>query len=132
METLTTEYSEKEPPGSPASPHAPVGAQLQTLQLSEDLHSGQRSRLWADVTTEQWSDWRWQMVHRLRTLEDFQAVLNLSGAEVDGITIACKKFAVAVTPYFASLMDREDANCPIRRQAAVFRPCSPPRMATCG
>ena len=69
------------------------------------------------ATPEQWSDWRWQMVHRLRTLEDFQAVLNLSGAEVDGITIACKKFAVAATPYFVSLMDRDDPNCPIRRQA---------------
>jgi len=65
---------------------------------------------------EQWNDWRWQMSHRLRTLEDFQAILNLSGEEIDGLTISCKKFNVAATPYFASLMDRDDPNCPIRRQ----------------
>jgi lysine 2,3-aminomutase len=56
------------------------------------------------------------LAHRLRTLEDFQSVLNLSGEESDGLTIACKKFAVAATPHFVSLMERDNPDCPIRRQ----------------
>ena len=68
------------------------------------------------ATDEQWADWRWQMSHRFRTLEQFQSVLSLSGEEMDGLTIACKKFTVAVTPFWVSLMDRDDPSCPIRRQ----------------
>ena len=69
-----------------------------------------------DATDEQWADWRWQMSHRLRTLEDFQSVLHLTGEEIDGLTIACQKFVVGVPPYWVSLMDRDDPACPIRRQ----------------
>ena len=115
METLTTEYSEKEPPGSPASPHAPVGAQLQTLQLSEDLHSGQRSRLWADVTPEQWSDWRWQMRNRVTSLEQLRQLIHLTPDEEQAVRLK-PELRVAITPHFAALMDPDDPNCPIRRQ----------------
>ena len=69
-----------------------------------------------DATDEQWTDWRWQMSHRLRTLEDFQAVLNLTGEEIDGLTLAGQKFVVGVPPYWVSLMDRDNPACPIRRQ----------------
>ena len=100
-----------EPPG-PSRPAALleqvsyVGAKPSNLVGREAFHA----------TDEQWSDWRWQMSHRLRTLEDFQAVLNLSGEEIDGLTIACKKFTVAATPHWVALMDRDDPNCPMRRQ----------------
>jgi len=69
-----------------------------------------------DATDEQWSDWRWQMSRRLRSQQDFQRILELSGEEMDGLTIACKKFVVGVTPYWASLMERDNPDCPIRRQ----------------
>ncbi|MEH2277015.1 MAG: KamA family radical SAM protein [Nostoc sp.] len=65
---------------------------------------------------ERWNDWRWQMRHRLTKLEHFQRLLRLSATEEQGLLIAPEKFAVAVTPYFASLLDPEDPLCPLRLQ----------------
>jgi lysine 2,3-aminomutase len=64
---------------------------------------------------EQWRDWRWQLSHRLNTAEDFARVIRLTPEEVTGLS-APGLFRVDVTPYFASLMDPDDPNCPIRRQ----------------
>jgi lysine 2,3-aminomutase len=65
---------------------------------------------------DRWSDWRWQMRHRLCKLEHFQGLLQLANAEQRGLAIAPDKFAVAVTPHFASLLDPEDPLCPLRLQ----------------
>ena len=65
---------------------------------------------------ERWHDWQWQMRHRLTKLEHFEKLLRLTPSEIEGLMIAPDKFAVAVTPYFASLLDPEEANCPLRIQ----------------
>ena len=71
--------------------------------------------LWADVSDQQWNDWRWQLTHRLNTIDDFARVIRLTPEEVAGLS-APGHFRVDVTPYFASLMNPDDPNCPIRRQ----------------
>jgi lysine 2,3-aminomutase len=63
-----------------------------------------------------WADWRWQMRHRLQRLEQFEQLLELSPKERTGMARAGQRFAVAVTPHFAALMDPRDPSCPIRRQ----------------
>ncbi|MFZ5915553.1 MAG: lysine 2,3-aminomutase [Chloroflexota bacterium] len=70
---------------------------------------------WLDTPLEQWNDWRWQLAHRLNTVADFERVLRLTPHEIAGLS-AAERFRVDVTPYFASLMDPDDPNCPIRRQ----------------
>jgi lysine 2,3-aminomutase len=37
--------------------------------------------LFKDVTDEQWNDWHWQVSHRLSTVEDIAAVVNLTDQE---------------------------------------------------
>ncbi|HEY0782007.1 MAG TPA: KamA family radical SAM protein [Thermoanaerobaculia bacterium] len=63
-----------------------------------------------------WSDWRWQMRHRLTRLDQFEKLLRLTEAERRGLSLASEKFSVAVTPQFAALIDPDDPACPIRRQ----------------
>lgn len=70
---------------------------------------------WEHVTWEQWNDWRWQMAHRLHSVEDFASFMNLTPDEIVGLS-APDRFRVDVTPYFASLIDPDDPNCPIRKQ----------------
>lgn len=74
-----------------------------------------RPSLWAAIPDEQWQDWRWQLAHRLNTLEDFAAFIQLTPEEIEGLS-AEQKFRVDVTPYFASLIDPTDPYCPVRRQ----------------
>jgi lysine 2,3-aminomutase len=74
-----------------------------------------RAELWADVPDEKWNDWRWQLSHRLNRLEELRQVMRLTAEEEEGIR-AKHRFRLDITPYFASLIDPEDPNCPIRRQ----------------
>jgi lysine 2,3-aminomutase len=67
------------------------------------------------VPLEKWQDWRWQLSHRLNSVEELSEVIELTPGEVAGLS-AAHRFRVDVTPYFASLMDRSDPACPIRRQ----------------
>lgn len=70
---------------------------------------------WTDVSAEDWQDWRWQLKHRLNSIEDLEALIELSPEEREGLR-APHHFRVDITPYFAQLMDPTDVNCPIRRQ----------------
>jgi lysine 2,3-aminomutase len=74
-----------------------------------------RPALWADVPDEQWDDWRWQLSHRLNSLDELKQLVNLTPEEVEGLS-AEDKFRVDVTPYFASLIDPDDPICPVRQQ----------------
>ncbi len=70
---------------------------------------------WEEVAPSLWNDWRWQLSHRLNSIEEFQAFIDLTPDEIAGLS-APGRFRVDITPYFASLIDPHDPNCPIRRQ----------------
>lgn len=90
--------------------------QTQHAESQEPPSSGQTPPApWQDVPLDRWRDWRWQLSHRLNTVEDFARVIRLTPDEMVGLS-APGRFRVDVTPYFASLMDPDDPNCPIRRQ----------------
>ncbi len=72
---------------------------------------------WQGVSEREWNDWRWQLRHRVTQLEHLKEILELTPEEIEGIQRSKGRLALAVTPYFVSLMDPVNSNCPIRRQA---------------
>jgi lysine 2,3-aminomutase len=65
-----------------------------------------------------WTDWRWQMKNRIRTVATLRAkfpALDVSS----GLIQAARKFPLAITPYYASLIRRPDSSDPI------FQMCVP-------
>ncbi len=72
--------------------------------------------LWKDVSPEEWTDWKWQVRNRLRTVEELKQVINLTPEEEAGLAYAAHGFPAGINPYYVSLMDPDDPNCPIRRQ----------------
>ena len=74
-----------------------------------------RPAMWAHVLDDQWNDWRWQLSHRISTYEEFAQLLELTPEEEIGLK-APNKFRTEITPYFASLIDRFDPDCPVRLQ----------------
>jgi len=72
--------------------------------------------LWADVPEADWKDWKWQLKNRLTQVEQIEERLELTPDERAGCYFANKKLALAITPYFFNLIDRDDPDCPIRRQ----------------
>jgi lysine 2,3-aminomutase len=77
--------------------------------------------LWKDVTEEQWEDWRWQLKNRITTLDQIAKVLILTPQEEEGIRKSRGRLSMAVTPYWVTLMDAADPDCPIRRQAVPLK-----------
>ncbi|HET6304215.1 MAG TPA: KamA family radical SAM protein [Myxococcota bacterium] len=68
------------------------------------------------VAPEKWTDWVWQMQERVRTAEDLASFVKPHPDEVRAITALAERFRFVITPYYASLMDPDDPECPIRRQ----------------
>lgn len=69
-----------------------------------------------DVSTDKWSDWKWQLKNRIQTLDELRAWIEPTPEEVAGIDATNGLFRWQITPYYASLMDPLDPDCPIRRQ----------------
>ncbi len=63
-----------------------------------------------------WIDWKWQMIHRIRSLEQLRDWITPVPGEIEGIKRTKSFFRWRITPYYASLMDPDDAGCPVRRQ----------------
>jgi lysine 2,3-aminomutase len=75
----------------------------------------------ANPTREEWSDWRWQMRHAVRTAGELERRLRLTGDERAGLEETAAHFRFAATPYYLSLADRDDAWCPVRMQIVPVR-----------
>lgn len=84
--------------------------------MTEDIGAAAAAQAWG-VTPADWGDWRWHMRNRLRTADALERRIALSPEEIAGIGAVAGVYDWFVTPYYASLMDREDPQCPIRLQA---------------
>ena len=80
-------------------------------------HDYKRIPLYKDVKPEQWNDWHWQMANDIKDVESLAKVVKLSDKEKLDIAEVLKKFRMAITPYYASLIDQSDPSCPVRLQA---------------
>ena len=68
-------------------------------------------------TAKERSDWRWQARNAISTVEDLTRALPLTEREIEGASRAEREgMPIAITPYYLSLVDRDDPACPIRRQ----------------
>jgi len=71
---------------------------------------------WSSESPPDWDSWQWQLKNRLTSLPDLERFLHLSPEEREGVILSGCKLALAVTPHFFNLVDRDDPECPIRRQ----------------
>ncbi len=66
---------------------------------------------------QHWWDWRWQLRNRITSLEVLKELISLTPKEKEGVRRSAGRLSMAITPYFFSLIDRTDPDCPIRKQA---------------
>jgi len=102
--------------GSTLLPREPIKS-VCSAEVNPSAEEEHQPNPWKEATEEEWDDWRWQLRHRVTRAEPLKLILNLSPEEIEAIEASKGRMATAITPYFAKLMDRNDSNCPIRRQA---------------
>ncbi len=73
---------------------------------------------WAgrNIPAEDWNSHTWQLKNRITTLRQLEEHLVLSEDERNGVVLSGTKLAMSITPHFFNLIDREDPECPIRKQ----------------
>jgi lysine 2,3-aminomutase len=71
---------------------------------------------WPEATDAEWNDWRWQLRHRITTLEQAEQHLRLTPDEREGLLLTRHKLAFAITPHYFNLIEPDNPDCPIRRQ----------------
>jgi lysine 2,3-aminomutase len=71
---------------------------------------------WQDISSADWSDWRWQFRNRVRTLPELAALLKRPTFPHRTLEAVTDVYPFAVTPYYFSLMDQDDENDPIYLQ----------------
>ena len=76
-----------------------------------------RFELFPNVTDEQWNDWKWQVKNRIETLEDLKKYVSLTPEEEEGVKKTLQTLRMAITPYYVSLIDPNNPECPVRKQA---------------
>ena len=86
------------------------------VRIARRARDYQQISLYRDVNPLDWEDWHWQMRNRITKLDQISQVIKLTPSETEGIKNAKGRMAMAVTPYWATLLDPEDPQCAIRRQ----------------
>jgi lysine 2,3-aminomutase len=123
-----------EPPGSPSEPTStPLSSNLIELTnarpsswrqaeglLSRPFEPRQRGERFPHAPDSrafrrEWNDWRWQLRNRIRSLEQLERIFQLSPDEHAAVARHKGSLPVGITPYYASLMGRDDPLEPLRR-----------------
>ena len=72
------------------------------------------------VPDRKWKDYKWQLEHSIKDIATFEQLTGIVFAEEEREELrkTVKKFPMSITPYFASLIEKENyRNDPIFKQA---------------
>ncbi|HEY1630375.1 MAG TPA: KamA family radical SAM protein [Rhizomicrobium sp.] len=77
------------------------------------------ARVYPGTTTAEWNDWHWQFRARIRSLADLEKAFVLCDDERTAAQRHAGALPVGITPYYASLMSRDDPSEPLRRTHVI-------------
>ena len=80
-----------------------------------------RAVLFPHATDSQWNDWRWQLRHSVRSLEELEKLVPLTDGERRGCIDTEGIFRLGISPYYLSLIDPSHPLCPVRMQSIPVR-----------
>ncbi|MEH2703134.1 arginine 2,3-aminomutase, partial [Rhizobium johnstonii] len=64
-----------------------------------------------------WDDWRWQLANSATTLEALKDQLSITPDEEEAFHKVGERYSFRATPYYLSLIEKDNPNDPIRLQA---------------
>jgi lysine 2,3-aminomutase len=76
-----------------------------------------RHRFFGDTPGNLWNDWKWQFRNRITRVEQLTKFIHLSTEEQAQLKLVAMRYPLSVTPYYLSLINPDDPDDPIRKQA---------------
>ncbi len=122
--------NDEEPPSQPAClenvvPLTSIPARLRSKvsvfpstrsrPVSNPKATAFRRTFFPTATEKEWNDWQWQIRHRIRHVDQLERMIRLSDAERTAIQKSQTKLPMGITPYFMSLLAKDDPCDPLRR-----------------
>jgi lysine 2,3-aminomutase len=86
-------------------------------KITNDLYLDRKAKYFPNVKDEEWKDWHWQVRNRIQSVESLKEYADLSKEEIKQIQKVLGKFRMAITPYYFTLIDLDNPDCPMRKQA---------------
>ncbi|MDY0317364.1 MAG: lysine 2,3-aminomutase [Candidatus Izemoplasmatales bacterium] len=87
------------------------------MKVTNDTYLLRKKKYFPDVLDADWQDWRWQVRNRIKNVDDLDKYIKLNDQERTDISNVLSKFRMAITPYYLTLINADDPECPIRKQA---------------
>ena len=70
-----------------------------------------------NANEKDWNNPKWQLKNRITDVGEILKYTDLTNEEYENIKKVSKKYRFAITPYYFSLIDFNDQNCPIKLQS---------------
>ena len=76
-----------------------------------------RYRFFGYIPDSIWSNWNWQFRNRITSIEQLAQFIPLSAEEQAQLGLIIMRYPLSVTPYYLSLINPDNPDDPIRKQA---------------
>ncbi len=100
----------EEPPSSSAQPPGEWEEEPPSSKLF-------RSKFFGHIPEQLWNDWKWQFKNRITSVEELARFIPLSAKQQSQIKLVITRYPLSVTPYYLSLINPDDPDDPIAKQA---------------
>jgi len=108
-ERKSTGEAEEEPPGKSC---VSAGAEEPPGKTGTG-----RCRFFGHIPDYLWNDWKWQFRNRITTVTQLAEFIPLTSQEQAQLKLVTRHYPLSVTPYYLSLINPDDPDDPIRKQA---------------
>jgi len=68
-------------------------------------------------TDKDWKNYKWHLRNRIEDVDTLDKIVHLSQKEMREIRKTGEQYRWGISPYYASLIDPKDMDCPVRKQA---------------
>jgi len=109
-ETYANNEAEEEPPGKTSVLNNPEEEPPSTSTLN-------RYKFFGHIPNNLWNDWKWHFRNRITSVEELTKFIPISATEQAELRLVTRRYPLSVTPYYLSLINPDDPNDPIRKQA---------------
>lgn len=87
--------------------------------FSKILYANTKNKILNELNASEkdWNNPKWQLKNRITDVDEISKYTHLSNEEYENIKNVGAKYRFAITPYYFSLIDFENPNCPVRLQS---------------
>jgi lysine 2,3-aminomutase len=92
-----------------------IGFSDSSIKLYENTKNKILNEL--NATEDDWNDPKWQLKNRITTVDEITKYTDLTLEEHEDMESVSEMYRFAITPYYFSLIDFSNPNCPIKLQS---------------